>query len=193
VKSTIDRRSAGHSKEVLGIASNAGTRIEADVAELKAQGLNVNLRLVAVGAAAPYFYAGRRGRYADRLEASQACEGEASGLWRACPRTPYDRSVVRNAIVGSTSSRRSPSAGASGQTAAASFCRIARRALSGSSEARQLKRCRSFTRACNDERQRTTHERRTPNSSRWPHARLARLRTGERSASASLSRDARVP
>ena len=32
-------------------------------------GLNVNLRLVAIGAAAPYFYAGRRGRFAGRLEA----------------------------------------------------------------------------------------------------------------------------
>lgn len=31
--------------------------------------LNVNLRLVAIGAAAPYFYMGRRGRYARRLEA----------------------------------------------------------------------------------------------------------------------------
>ena len=32
-------------------------------------GVNVNLRLVAVGAAAPYFFDGRRGRYAARLEA----------------------------------------------------------------------------------------------------------------------------
>jgi endonuclease YncB( thermonuclease family) len=32
-------------------------------------GLNVNVRLVAVGAAAPYFYEGRRGRYANRLKA----------------------------------------------------------------------------------------------------------------------------
>jgi endonuclease YncB( thermonuclease family) len=30
--------------------------------------LNVNIRLVAVGAAAPYFYRGRRGQYANRLE-----------------------------------------------------------------------------------------------------------------------------
>jgi hypothetical protein len=32
-------------------------------------GLNVNLRLVRVGAAAPYFYRGRRGMFAARLEA----------------------------------------------------------------------------------------------------------------------------
>jgi hypothetical protein len=32
-------------------------------------GINVNIRLVAVGAAAPYFYRHRRGKYANRLEA----------------------------------------------------------------------------------------------------------------------------
>jgi endonuclease YncB( thermonuclease family) len=32
-------------------------------------GVNVNIRLVTVGAAAPYFYGRRRGRYADLLEA----------------------------------------------------------------------------------------------------------------------------
>jgi hypothetical protein len=31
-------------------------------------GLNINVRLVALGAAAPYFYAGRRGRYTGLLE-----------------------------------------------------------------------------------------------------------------------------
>jgi hypothetical protein len=33
-----------------------------------ADGVNVNAQLVRVGAAAPYFYAGRRGRYAALLE-----------------------------------------------------------------------------------------------------------------------------
>jgi Staphylococcal nuclease homologue len=32
-------------------------------------GVNLNIRLVAVGAAAPYFYRHRRGKYANRLEA----------------------------------------------------------------------------------------------------------------------------
>jgi micrococcal nuclease len=54
-------------------------------------GLNVNERLVAVGAAAPYFYRGRRGRYAATLEAlAVRARAERLGLWRACPRTPYD-------------------------------------------------------------------------------------------------------
>jgi micrococcal nuclease len=53
--------------------------------------VNVNIRLVAVGAAAPYFYMGRRGRYARRLEAlAKRARAKKLGLWRACPRTPYD-------------------------------------------------------------------------------------------------------
>jgi micrococcal nuclease len=54
-------------------------------------GLNVNLRLVAVGAAAPYFYAGDRGMYAARLERlALAARARRLGLWGRCPGTPYD-------------------------------------------------------------------------------------------------------
>jgi endonuclease YncB( thermonuclease family) len=54
-------------------------------------GVNVNVRLVALGAAAPYFYEGRRGRYAARLEAiAKRARAKKLGLWRACPRTAYD-------------------------------------------------------------------------------------------------------
>jgi endonuclease YncB( thermonuclease family) len=54
-------------------------------------GLNVNIRLVAKGAATPYFYAGRRGRYADGLERlSRHARADKSGLWGRCPGTPYD-------------------------------------------------------------------------------------------------------
>jgi micrococcal nuclease len=54
-------------------------------------GLNVNIRLVAIGAATPYFYRGRRGKYAARLE-SLALRARRLhlGLWHACPHTPYD-------------------------------------------------------------------------------------------------------
>jgi endonuclease YncB( thermonuclease family) len=54
-------------------------------------GVDVNIRLVAIGAAAPYFYDGRRGRYADRLESlARRARSKHLGLWGACPRTPYD-------------------------------------------------------------------------------------------------------
>jgi micrococcal nuclease len=53
-------------------------------------GLNVNVRLVAVGAAAPYFYLGRRGRFARLLDLlARRARARHLGLWRACPGTPY--------------------------------------------------------------------------------------------------------
>src|SRR3954452_17112821 len=53
--------------------------------------LNVNMHLVAVGAAAPYFYRGRSGRYAAHL-ARLALRARRLhlGLWGRCPGTPYD-------------------------------------------------------------------------------------------------------
>jgi len=52
--------------------------------------VNVNLRLVARGAAALYFCDGRCGRYANRLEAlAKRVRAKRLGLWRACARTPY--------------------------------------------------------------------------------------------------------
>jgi micrococcal nuclease len=54
-------------------------------------GVNGNVRLVAVGAAAPYFYNGRRGTYAARLERlARQAKAKRLGLWGACPRTVYD-------------------------------------------------------------------------------------------------------
>lgn len=54
-------------------------------------GLNVNLRLVADGAAAPYFYDGQRGRFAGRIERlARAARARRAGLWGRCPGTRYD-------------------------------------------------------------------------------------------------------
>jgi endonuclease YncB( thermonuclease family) len=53
--------------------------------------LNVNVQLARLGAAAPYFYEGRRGRHArllDRL--AHIARAHKVGLWRACPHTPYN-------------------------------------------------------------------------------------------------------
>ncbi len=55
--------------------------------------VNVNLELVRQGAAAPYFYDGDRGRYADRLlSAAKAAKAARRGLWGACPGTILDPS-----------------------------------------------------------------------------------------------------
>jgi endonuclease YncB( thermonuclease family) len=54
-------------------------------------GLNVNVQLVRVGAAAPYFYDYRRGRYASLLvRLALRARARNAGLWGHCPGTPYD-------------------------------------------------------------------------------------------------------
>jgi endonuclease YncB( thermonuclease family) len=55
-----------------------------------ADGVDVNVRLVEQGAAAPYFYRGRRGRYAALLERlARRARAQRLGLWGRCPGTPY--------------------------------------------------------------------------------------------------------
>jgi endonuclease YncB( thermonuclease family) len=55
---------------------------------VKHKGINVNIRLVFDGAAAPYFYRSQRGRYAERLIAAAGQAKVARrGFWRACPGT----------------------------------------------------------------------------------------------------------
>jgi micrococcal nuclease len=52
---------------------------------------NVNVRMVAQGDAAPYFYDGERGRYASGLERVAIAARKARlGLWGACPEAVYD-------------------------------------------------------------------------------------------------------
>ncbi len=52
--------------------------------------LNINIRLVAVGAAAPYFYAGCRGHLASLLERlALHARSKRLGLWGRRPGTPY--------------------------------------------------------------------------------------------------------
>ena len=60
---------------------------------------NLNLRLAELGAAAPYFYRGDRGRYAERLlAAARRAKAEKRGLWGACPRTRLDPSRAVDAV-----------------------------------------------------------------------------------------------
>lgn len=52
---------------------------------------NVNLEVVRRGAAAPYFFGGDRGRYADRLlDAATDARQRGTGLWGDCPGTVLD-------------------------------------------------------------------------------------------------------
>ena len=49
---------------------------------------NVNLKMVEIGAAAPYFYRGEKGLYsAQFLKAAEKAKANKRGLWKACPGT----------------------------------------------------------------------------------------------------------
>ena len=54
---------------------------------------NLNLQLVELGAAAPYFFQGKRGEYAeDLMRAARRAQAARRGLWGACPGTNLDPS-----------------------------------------------------------------------------------------------------
>lgn len=53
--------------------------------------INVNLRLVEIGAATPYFYKGERGKYSKKLlKAATNAKAKNIGLWKICPGTKMD-------------------------------------------------------------------------------------------------------
>lgn len=53
--------------------------------------VNINIKLVTEGVAAPYFYRHQQGRYAARLaRLAQRARTLKLGLWGACPNTRYD-------------------------------------------------------------------------------------------------------
>ena len=53
--------------------------------------LNLNLKLVQIGAATPYFYQGEKGKYATQLlKAAENAKARKIGLWKSCPNTKLD-------------------------------------------------------------------------------------------------------
>ena len=49
---------------------------------------NLNLELVKIGAAAPYFYQGEKGKYSNKiLKAAKRAKSKKLGLWKKCPGT----------------------------------------------------------------------------------------------------------
>lgn len=54
--------------------------------------INLNVKLVELGAATPYFYKGEKGRYASQiLKAAQTAKEKGLGLWKMCPGTKLDQ------------------------------------------------------------------------------------------------------
>lgn len=55
--------------------------------------INVNLKMVELGAATPYFYNGEKGKYsAQLLKAAQKAKAKKVGLWKKCPGAQLDPS-----------------------------------------------------------------------------------------------------
>ena len=53
--------------------------------------LNINLKMVEIGAAAPYFYQGERGKYSIQLmKAAEKAKKNKVGLWGKCPNAKLD-------------------------------------------------------------------------------------------------------
>ena len=53
--------------------------------------INLNLKLVEIGAATPYFYQGEKGQFSIQLlKAAQNAKSKKLGLWRVCPSTKLE-------------------------------------------------------------------------------------------------------
>ncbi len=66
---------------------------------------NINLKMVEVGAAAPYFYRSERGMYATAiLKAAQTAQAKKLGLWKACPGTKLTPNNKVTTLGGAASS-----------------------------------------------------------------------------------------
>jgi micrococcal nuclease len=62
---------------------------------------NLNLKLVQIGAATPYFYRGEKGKYATQLlKAAENAKAKKLGLWKMCPNTKLE--PLKPATTGST-------------------------------------------------------------------------------------------
>lgn len=67
---------------------------------------NVNLKMVEMGAAAPYFYRGDRGLYSTQiLKAAEKAKAAKRGLWKACPGTRLTpTNAISTSVVANTGS-----------------------------------------------------------------------------------------
>ena len=72
---------------------------------------NVNLKMVQLGAAAPYFYRSERGMYAPQLlKAAETARANKVGLWKACPGTLLNPTSALTTQRVASNSTASPSA-----------------------------------------------------------------------------------
>ena len=68
---------------------------------IKVGKINLNLKLVEIGAATPYFYQGEKGKYSKQLlKAAKNAKAKKIGLWKMCPNTKLE--PLKPATTGST-------------------------------------------------------------------------------------------
>jgi endonuclease YncB( thermonuclease family) len=90
-------------KALVGIIGSSPVTLESDPVSddidqfgrllryVKVGRVNVNLKLVEIGAATPYFYKGERGKYSSQLlKAAQKAKAKKIGLWKMCPSTKLE-------------------------------------------------------------------------------------------------------
>lgn len=90
-------------KALVGIIGKSPISLESDSASddkdkygrilryVKVGKVNVNLKLVEIGAATPYFYKSEKGKYsAQLLKAAQNAKAKKIGLWKKCPGTKLE-------------------------------------------------------------------------------------------------------
>lgn len=74
---------------------------------------NINLKLVEIGAAAPYFYRGEKGQFTSQIsKAAQKAKAKSLGLWKSCPGTqltPNEALTTVSAVMTDTASASSNS------------------------------------------------------------------------------------
>lgn len=71
---------------------------------------NINLKLVELGAAAPYFYRGEKGQYSAQLmKAAQIAKSKNLGLWKKCPGTVLAPTYAVRTLAGETNRAESTS------------------------------------------------------------------------------------
>lgn len=64
---------------------------------------NLNLKMVEMGAAAPYFYRGEKGQYSTQmLKAAQSAKSKSLGLWKKCPGTTLTPTSAISTVVASS-------------------------------------------------------------------------------------------
>ena len=101
-------------KALIEIIGNSTITLESDPASdnkdrygrilryIKVGKVNVNLKLVEIGAATPYFFNGEKGKYSSQLlKAAQNAQANKLGLWKLCPKTKLEplKSANTGAVV----------------------------------------------------------------------------------------------